>query len=61
MAATTTPIAIVANGGMTKALMVPPQATPTCVVRFQRRYFEVDDELVSVITDIEGSVSLTCF
>lgn len=27
---------------------------PTCVAQFQRRYFEVDDELVSVITDIEG-------
>nr|CAH0101384.1 unnamed protein product [Daphnia galeata] len=26
---------------------------PTCVAQFQRRYFEVDDELVSVITDIE--------
>lgn len=27
---------------------------PSCVAQFQRRYFEVDDELVSVITDIEG-------
>ena len=41
-------------------LLIPPPAkipasqTPTCVVQFHRRYFEVDDELVSVITDIEG-------
>lgn len=27
---------------------------PNCVAQFHRRYFEVDDELVSVITDIEG-------
>ena len=25
-----------------------------CVVDFNRRYIEVDDELVSIITDIEG-------
>ena len=27
-----------------------------CVAQFHRRYFEVDDELVSVITDIEGKL-----
>lgn len=37
------------GGGVLKATL-----TPNCVVQFQRRYFEVDDELVSVITDIEG-------
>lgn len=35
---------------------------PTCVAQFHRRYFEVDDELVSVITDIEGNRGkLDCF
>ena len=34
-------------------LLKAPQP-PTCVAKFHRRYFEVDDELVSVITDIEG-------
>ena len=27
-----------------------------CTVQFERRFIEVDDELVSVITDIEGEV-----
>jgi len=33
--------------------------TPNCVAEFHRRYFEVDDELVSVITDIEDD-DLSC-
>jgi DDB1- and CUL4-associated factor 15 len=27
-------------------------------VKLQRRYFEVDDEMISVITDIEGTTAL---
>jgi hypothetical protein len=27
------------------------------LVKLQRRYFEVDDEMISVITDIEGTTA----
>lgn len=36
------------------SLLTKVPQSPTCVAKFHRRYFEVDDELVSVITDIEG-------
>ena len=34
-------------------------APPTlkCVVDIKRRYIEIDDELVSIITDIEGKIT----
>jgi len=31
------------------------------LVKLQRRYFEVDDEMISVITDIEGKKVFNCF
>lgn len=49
---------------LTSSSMVPKGVVNPvikCTTCFKRSYIELDDEMISVITDIEGNLMLKCF